>query len=202
MGERLGVFGGTFDPPHVAHAIVVQDVFERLELDRLLVMPAGRPPHREPVLPAPVRHALVTELFRGVPGIEVSDLELRRPGPSYTVETLAEVRARWSPEALYCVIGTDQLRTIRSWHRHRELPELARIAVVRRAGEEAEAEGRACEEETESPIPVVPVAVTRVELSGTRIRARLREGRSIRYLVPECIRERVKAAWAEHGSAR
>lgn len=189
-GERLGMLGGTFDPPHVGHAIVAQDVLEVLELDRLLVVPAARPPHREARLPAELRYELVRDLFRGTPGIEASDLELRREGPSYTVDTLEALRREMTPAELYLVIGSDQLAVIRTWHRWRELPDLARIAVLARPGHEPphEADG--------SLLPYVEVEVTRVEISSTRIRKRLDAGRSVRFLVPERIRERVERAWA------
>lgn len=190
-GERLGVLGGTFDPPHVGHAIVAQEVVEALDLDRLLVVPAGIPPHREACFPATLRWELVRDLFEGAPAIEVSDLELRREGPSYTVDTLARVRRARDPRELYLVIGSDQLRVIETWHRWRELPDLARIAVVARAGREEplEAAGRS--------LPYVTVEVTRVDVSSTRIRERLAAGRSVRFLVPERIRPRVEDAWAE-----
>lgn len=190
MGGRIGVLGGTFDPPHVGHAIVAQDVVEGLELDRLLVVPAARPPHREPCLPARLRLELVRDLFDGVPEIEVSDLELRRQGPSYTVDTLAEIRRRRNPETLYLVIGADQLRVIETWHRHRELAELARVAVMDRPGlaEPVEPSGGA--------LPHVAVDVTRVDVSSTRIRERLERGLTVRFLVPEAIRARVEEAWA------
>lgn len=192
-GGRIGVLGGTFDPPHVGHAIVAQDVLEALELDRLLVVPAGRPPHREAHLPAKLRFELVRDLFRGAPGIEVSDVELRRDGPSYTVDTLVQLRRELSPDELYLVIGSDQLGLIRTWHRWRELPELARIAVVARPGREEPLEASG------ASLTYIGVEVTRVDVSSTRVRERLAAGRSVRFLVPEPIRERVERAWAAAG---
>jgi nicotinate-nucleotide adenylyltransferase len=118
-GELLAVLGGTFDPPHVGHAIIAQDLIEELELDRLLLVPSADPPHRTAVLPAEERLALVTRLFASAPEIEVSDLELRRSGPSHTVDTLDEIRRARSPRRLYCVIGADQLRVIDTWHDYR-----------------------------------------------------------------------------------
>lgn len=192
-GGRIGVLGGTFDPPHVGHAIVAQDVLEALDLDLVLVVPAARPPHREVRLAARTRYELVRDLFAGASRIEASDLELRRQGLSYTVDTLAEVRRERMPEELYLVIGSDQLRVIETWHRWRELPDLARIAVMTRAGDEEATEDRG------RSLPHIAVEVTRVDVSGTRIRERLDAGRSVRFLVPEPIRARVEEAWAAHG---
>ncbi|MEE9578901.1 MAG: nicotinate-nucleotide adenylyltransferase [Gemmatimonadota bacterium] len=193
MGGRLGMLGGTFDPPHVGHLIVAQDVLEGLALDRLLIIPAGDPPHRAAVLPAEVRLELVSQAFGGNPCFEVCRIEVDRTGPSFTVDTLRWIRRTMAPEELYCVIGVDQLRLIDSWSRYEEIPEIARLAVMARDGEAPPAD--------DVPVPFETVAVTRVDISGSAIRGRLREGRSIRHLVPERIRERVEVEWARVGNA-
>lgn len=186
-GERIGMLGGTFDPVHIGHAIVARDVLEALELDRLLVVPAARPPHREAVFPAELRLAWARAVFHGAPGLEVSDLELRRDGPSYTVDTLARLREARRPGELHLVIGADQLRLLPTWHRYERLAELARIVVMERAGESLP--------EGEATLPYQGVEVTRIDLSSTRVRERLRANRPIRFLVPEPIREEVEEAW-------
>jgi len=191
VGVRLGVLGGTYDPPHVGHLIVAQDILEGLALDRLLIVPAGDPPHRAAVLPAEVRLELVSQAFGGNPCFEVCRIELDRTGPSFTVDTLRWIRLTMAPEELYCVIGADQLRVIDTWSRYEEIPEIARLAVMARDGEAPSADA--------IPVPFENVAVTRVDVSGSGIRDRLREGRSIRYLVPERIRERVEVEWARVG---
>ena len=191
--ERLGMLGGTFDPPHIGHAIVGQDVLERLGLDRLLLVPAGIPPHREHVLPADVRLDLVGRMVEDREGLEVSDVEVRRDGPSYTVDTLEALRGALEPDQLVCVIGADQFEVIDTWYEHQRLPALAELAVMSRDGTVPAASSQT------GSIPYITVDVTRVDISGTRIRRRLRAGRSIRYLVPESIREAVERAWLEHG---
>lgn len=188
VGGRLGMLGGTYDPPHVGHLIVAQDVLEELALDRLLIIPAGDPPHRAALLPTEVRLELVSQAFGGNPGFEVSRIEVDRTGPSFTVDTLRWIRRTMSPEELFCVIGVDQLRVIDTWSRYEEIPEIARLAVMARDGEAPPA--------ADVPVRFENVAVTRVDVSGSEIRDRLREGRSIRYLVPERIRDRVEVEWA------
>lgn len=182
------MLGGTYDPPHVGHLIVAQDVLEQLALDRLLIIPAGDPPHRTARLPTEVRLELVSQAFDGDPRFEVSRIEVDRTGPSFTVDTLRWIRRTMAPEELFCVIGVDQLRVIDTWSRYEEIPEVAHLAVMARDGETPPA--------ADVPVRFENVVVTRVDISGSEIRDRLREGRSIRYLVPERIRERVEVEWA------
>lgn len=189
MGLRLGVLGGTFDPIHVGHQIVAQDAVEGLDLDRLLVVPAGQPPHREATQPAGRRLRLARGAFEGDRRVEVTDLEVERPGPSYTVDTLEELLELRSPSELFCVIGADQLREFDSWRRPERIAEIARLTVMNRGDEE--------------PRPPPPLAdldyrsldVTRIELSSTLIRDRIEAGRPVRYLVPEAVREEIEEAY-------
>lgn len=190
MGGRLGLLGGTFDPVHVGHRVVAQDVVEELRLDRLLVVPAGRPPHREAVFAPRDRLAWTRAAFDGDDRIEVDDLELRRPGPSYTVETVERIREERDPDRLFCVIGVDQLEEIESWRAPGRIARLSTLAVMNREGEDPEAL------RDEVPVPYETVAVTRIDLSSTRVRERLSEGRGVRYLVPEGVRRQVEEAWS------
>ncbi|MFQ5889769.1 MAG: nicotinate-nucleotide adenylyltransferase [Gemmatimonadota bacterium] len=191
MYGPLGMFGGAFDPPHLGHLIVARDVLERLRLDRLLIVPTARPPHREVILPAEDRLRLVRKACAGEPGFEVCDAEFHRSGPSYTVDTLAWIRATYAPAELYCIIGGDQFRLFSSWHRHDRILQLATMVVMTRAGDEPLG--------SEARIPHVAVEVTRVDLSSTRIRERLVHGRSIRYLVPDAILGDVEGLWRKRG---
>ena len=186
MPGRIGIFGGTFDPPHIGHLVVTQDALERLDLDRLIVMPAGRPPHREPVLDADTRLELVRRAFEGDERIHVSDVELRREGPSWTVDTLEWAHHELNPETLFLIVGADQLRSFRGWREPERILSLARLAVMTRPGGELKG----------TDVPHEVIEVTRVDLSSTRIRSRLEEGRSIRYMVPERLRPEVERAWS------
>ena len=132
MGGRLAMLGGTYDPPHVGHLIVAQDILEGLELDRLLIIPAGDPPHRAAILPTEVRFDLVSQAFGDNSSFEVCREEVDRAGPSFTVDTLQWIRRTLGPAELYCVIGADQLRVIDTWSRYEDIPRLARLAVMAR----------------------------------------------------------------------
>jgi len=188
--RRIGVFGGVFDPPHLGHLVVAQDLIERLDLDLLLIVPSARPPHREAVLGAEERLSLARTAFGGDPRIGVSDIELRRPGPSWTVDTLEEIQKLWEPDELLLVIGVDQYRNFDSWRDPERILELADLAVMPRDGELPRKDPR---------YPFVAAPVTRVDVSSTRVRDRLSEGLTVRYLVPESIRERLEEIWSERG---
>lgn len=195
MGATLGLLGGTFDPVHVGHLVVAQDVVEALELDRLLVVPAGRPPHRDADFAARDRMTWTRAAFGDDPRVEVSDVELRRSGPSYTVDTLEQIREERSPGRLYCVIGIDQLETFGSWRAPGRIVRLSTLAVMSRRGEDPGAL------RAEAEVPFETVEVTRVDVSSSRVRRRLAEGRGARYLVPEPVRRDVEDAAGEALSA-
>jgi nicotinate-nucleotide adenylyltransferase len=185
------MFGGTFDPPHVGHRIVAADVLEALDLERLLVVPALRPPHRSAVLAADVRLELTRRAFAGDARIEVSDLEYRREEPSYTVDTLEHIRMARPDARLFLVIGRDQYEGLSQWRQPERIVELADLAVMRRDGRAPTPDPR---------YPFRAVDVTRIDLSSTEVRRRLARGRSVRYLVPDAILNDVTRAWAERMS--
>ena len=174
---RLGVFGGTFDPPHIGHLIVAQDARRALGLDRVVFVPASIPPHKrtDSITPPGTRLAMVRAAIAGDTGFEVDDLELRREGPSWTVETLRSLRSRLPDAELILLIGSDQYAEFESWREPGEIRRLARLAVLTREGG------------ADQPDDVDTVAVTRIDVSSTGIRARAAAGEPIRYLVPNAV---------------
>jgi nicotinate-nucleotide adenylyltransferase len=177
---RIGIFGGTFDPPHIGHLIVAQDAWAALGLDRVVFMPAAVPPHKADlaITPAALRLEMIRAAVAGDPRFEVSDLELRRAGPSYTVDTLRELRARDPEVALFFLLGVDQFRDLHLWREPEELARLATLVVVSRGGEAVT---------TKPGLPHRLLEVTRIDLSATALRARVAAGEPIRYLVPEAV---------------
>jgi nicotinate-nucleotide adenylyltransferase len=179
---RLAVYGGTFDPPHLGHLVVAGDVHFRLGVDRVVFVPAADPPHKRGQVSAPaeLRLAMVRAAVRGDPRFEVDDIELHRPGPSYTVDTLREFRRREPDAELFFLIGADALRDLPAWREPEEVARLATLVMLARGGE------------TEVPDPRFPVRrvpVTRVDVAATEVRRRVAAGEPIRYLVPEAVRE-------------
>lgn len=176
---RLGVYGGAFDPPHLGHLVAASDACDVLGLHRLLWIPSAVHPLKAVRTAADVRLEMVRAAVQGDPRFAADDLELRRTGPSYTVDTLRELRAREPEAELFFLTGADNLADLPRWREPDEIARLATLAVVSRAGDTLPAH---------TPYPAVAVAVTRVDVSSTEIRRRVAAGLSIRYLVPEAVR--------------
>ena len=183
---KVGIFGGTFDPPHVGHLIAAQDALDALSLDAVVFIPARVPPHKQhaDVTDADVRLRMIQAATESDTRFEVSDLELRRTGPSYTIETLRELRKKRPGDDFFLLLGVDQVQEFSTWREPAEVLKHARLAMLARGGvESAEA----------SDIVHQTVAVTRVDVSSTLVRERVAAGRTVRYLVPEKV-EKIIAA--------
>ena len=187
---RIGIFGGTFDPPHVGHLIAAQDVLQSIPLDKVLFIPALVPPHkqRRPVSAADVRLRMIRAATHGDARFEVSDVELKRTGPSYTADTLRQLHGR---DELFLLIGVDQVREFSTWREPHEIQRLAQLVMMTRSG---------IEEPPESGIVQRTVSVTRIDISSTLIRQRVAAGRPIRYLVPSAVEEIIVAERLYSGS--
>lgn len=185
--ERLGVFGGTFDPPHVGHARVAADVADALGLERVLWIPAGVPPHKpeRDVSPADVRLEMVGAAVRSDPRFEASAIECERPGPSYTADTLEALR-RAMPEAeLVLILGADQFADMASWREPERILRLAELAVMDREG----ASARLARPDLAGAERARFVPVRRVDVSSTLVRQQAAEGRDVTELVPPGVAE-------------
>lgn len=185
---RIGVLGGTFDPVHVGHLVTAVNVGHELDLELVLLVVANDPWQKAGTVstPASDRLAMVSAAVAGVPGLEACDLELRRGGPSYTADTIAELAVEHPGAELHLILGSDAAGGLDTWEREDEVREGVRLVVVARPGAEAA-----------RPPPGwshVVVEVPRLEVSSTDLRARVAEGRPLDWLVPggvvEVIRER------------
>lgn len=167
----------------MGHLVVAQDIVESLELDRLLFIPAGNPPHKldRILAPAPLRLQMVRALVAGDERFGVSEVELSRSGPSYTVDTLRHYRELHPDGELFFIMGADQAALLDTWQEPRVVAELATLVVMARKGADIPSKG------------FVSAPVTRVDISSSDIRARIREGRAIRYLVPEAVEKIIES---------
>jgi len=181
MAQRIrGLFGGTFDPPHLGHVAAARAAVASLGLDELVVTVA-RDPQLKPDTPtarAEARYEMARAAFEGLDKVRVSDIELRRDGPTYTVDTVTELLDEDPGATLLLVVGADAARTLASWHRAGELAGLVTVAVVPRPGPSAAAP---------PGFRVVEVAMEPVDLSSTGIRAALGRGEDPAGLVPEGV---------------
>lgn len=177
---RIGVFGGTFDPPHTGHLLAASDAFDALRLDKLLFIPAAGQPLKSAIVAPPAdRLAMVERLVAGDPRFVADPIEIERGGLSFTVDTLRALHARWKSDsslALVLLLGADAADTLPQWREPAEVAALAEVVVLSRTGSggSAAAQGRA-------------IHTRRVDVSSTEIRARVAAGQSIRGFVPEAV---------------
>jgi len=183
---RVGLLGGSFDPIHHGHLIMARAAKEELGLDQILVIPAHCSPHKPGARNAsgPDRLAMVQLAVEGEPGFAVSDLELRRPPPSYTVETLHQLRENHPTTEFVLLLGRDNVEKFDTWREPATISQLARIAVLERA--------------SGSPPHSWPVVRRLVDISSTEIRTRVARGQSIRYLTPDRVCDYIR----QHGLYR
>lgn len=196
----IGIYGGTFDPIHYGHLRTALEVKEALELDELRFVPCRHPPHRDTPGATPVqRLAMLRLALSGAePGFVLDTRELERDGPSYMVDTLASLRAEQPETPLCLILGMDAFRGLTQWHRWRELPELAHLAIMQRPSTEfslwdadlsACLNQRLCVDALDlrgKPAGLVHfVTVSQLAISATEIRALIRAGHSPRYLLPD-----------------
>jgi len=178
---RLGLFGGRFDPPHIGHLLAAQGALEVLKLDELWFVPAKTPPHKPAVASAEQRAQMLALATRSNPVFQVSRLELRRNGPSYTFDTVLETKKLRPHDELFFITGVDAYADIASWHRARELVETVHMVAVARPGYTL----RSLEPMFRQRVQTLKTRLC--EVSSTEIRSRLNRSQSVRYLVPELV---------------
>jgi nicotinate-nucleotide adenylyltransferase len=183
---KLGVMGGTFDPIHLGHLRAAELAREALQLDRILFVPTGVPPHRDPPCSSAFdRYAMVCLATHAHPSFAVSDVELVGPGPHFTVDTLARLARTHEGATFHLILGSDAFREIETWRDHERLRAICRLAVVARPGS------------TDAlPLPGADCWATGIPgdslpISATLVRRLVAEGRSVRYLVPQSVADHI-----------
>lgn len=182
---KIGILGGTFNPIHIGHLILGEEALWKLKLDKVTFVPAYLPPHKEQegIIDAEHRFKMVSLAIEGNPKFEVSRIEIDAKEKSYSVDTIKRFKQQYGAEAeIFFIAGSDSLKELFSWKEVNEIFALSKFIVAKRPGYPIE----------ELPQHVQAVVITEIEISSSDIRKRLKEGRSIRYLVPESVREYIK----------
>lgn len=196
---RIGVLGGTFDPPHYGHLILGEQARDQLALRRVLWVPAADPPHKQERHISAVSHRLrmLALALADNPTFEMSKVDVERPGPQYTVDMLDLLQARYPSAELVFLIGGDSLRDILTWHEPEAIVACAQMGVMGRPGVNYDLDSLAkALPDLESRVAFIETPL--IEISGHDIRRRVREKRTIRYLLPY----RVQTYIYEHGLYR
>jgi nicotinate-nucleotide adenylyltransferase len=189
---RLGIFGGTFDPIHVGHLILAEQCREACQLDRVLFIPAGQPPHKteRQITAGKQRLEMVELAIAGQTAFEASPIEIKREGPSFSVLTLSELASKNPGAELFFLMGSDSLADLPSWYQPAHIASLATLVVATRPGSVqpdvkplVDVIGRPATVQILEHVVEIPL----VEISSTDIRARVAAGRSIHYLVPRSV---------------
>jgi nicotinate-nucleotide adenylyltransferase len=175
--NKIAIYGGTFDPVHHAHLILARQAIETLGLDKVILVPAAISPLKKaaPVASGEVRLAMLQAAVKGEPEFEVNECELLRPPPSYTIDTVEDIRRRECGAAIYCLIGEDNVEQLPRWHRFAELEKIVRFVVLDRSGKQ--------------PSHSYQLIHRRIDISATEIRRRVAQNESIRYLLPDSVEE-------------
>lgn len=186
--ERIGIFGGTFDPPHMGHLAIALEVGHALSLDRVLLVVAGDPwqksAHRS-ITPAADRLVMVEAAVDGAAGVDVSDIEVRRSGPSYLADTLADLAAASPGDELFMIVGSDAAQGLDTWKHPDDVRDRAITVVVDRWGREG---GR-----PPAGWPYLVVDVPALDVSSSELRRRVAAGEPIRGLVPKMVADIIEA---------
>jgi len=176
---RIGILGGTFNPIHIGHLILAEEVREKLKLDKIIFVPAYLPPHKDnsDIASWRVRLAMVKLAIKGNRYFAVSDSEIKRDGRSYTIDTLKEFKKIYPQDELYFIIGSDLLKYLDEWKDLDEIIQMVRFIAATRPGYPLE--------KIPSHISTIPIRA--VDISGFEIRKAIKENKSFRYLVPDVV---------------
>ncbi len=210
---RIGVLGGSFNPIHLGHLLLADELREALALEQVRFVPARRPPHKPEhgLAPAEHRYAMTQLAVRGNPYFAVSDLELNRPGPSYTVDTLAAFGRETEPATFFLLLGSEIFLDFLSWKEPQRVATLARLVVVPRTGSGFDPDALQAQKvlhelgqerwirvslalsDPEPPRGIFLASMTSLPISASGLRRRAREGRSLRYRVPAAVADYIAA---------
>lgn len=186
--QRIGVFGGTFDPIHTGHLVATEQIREKLDLEKILFIPCWIQPFKQKnkITSAADRLFMTKLAIQGNSYFQVSDIEIKRKKVSYTVETLRELKRKYKNKQLYLILGSDNIRAIKKWYKPEEIFQLAKVVFVTRPGINQALS-------LKLPENSIRLAINGVNISSTQIREKVKKGESIKYLVPERVEKFIRA---------
>lgn len=176
---KIGILGGTFNPIHIGHLILAEEAREKLNLERIIFIPAYLPPHKDnsDIAPPSDRYKMIKLAIIANRNFLVSDIEIRRDGRSYTIDTIRELKKMYPPDELYFITGSDLLKYLDEWKDLHEIIKMVNFVVATRPGYPLE----------KIPSYIQTVAIRAVDVSAFQIRQAIKENRSFRYLVPDLV---------------
>lgn len=178
---RIGILGGTFDPIHIGHLILAEETRGILRLDKVIFVPTYITPHKKSkqITAAGERYAMVSLAIKSNPFFEVSDIELKRQGVSYSIETVREIKTAFPQSAIYFIAGSDSLRELASWKEAGLLTRMSKLVIAKRPGYP-----------WQKTLPNTRIIeINAFNISSTQLRRRMKNGQSVHYLIPEAVRE-------------
>ncbi|MFC3039125.1 nicotinate-nucleotide adenylyltransferase [Virgibacillus xinjiangensis] len=180
--KRVGILGGTFDPPHIGHLIIAEEVRISLGLEEVWFIPSYTPPHKNEAKSSPEhRKNMLSRAISGNNSFKMETLEIERSGKSYTIDTMQELGRRYPQTEFFFIIGADMVEYLPNWHRIDELIHMVTFAGTKRKGYRLD-----------SPYPVKEVEVPIIDVSSTFIRERIKEGKTVNYFIPESVYAYIK----------
>jgi nicotinate-nucleotide adenylyltransferase len=178
---RIGILGGTFNPPHLGHLVLAEEVREKLNLDKIFFIPTNIPPHKEEeIISSLHRFNMVKLAIKGNPYFEVLDSEIKRGGISFTIDTVRELKRKFPYDEFYLIVGSDLVSTFSTWKEFDELKKMVKIVVAERENHPFKSKD------------FIIVNITQIDISSSQIRKMIKEKRSVRYLVREKVFKYIK----------
>lgn len=192
--KNIGIMGGTFNPIHIGHLIAAQEVLKRMNMDRIIFIPTGNPPHKKKgeVIPSSDRYEMVKLAVKRNEGFEVSDIEIKRAGQTYTYDTLKELHNIYYETQFYFIIGFDTLKEIDTWKKVNDVCNMTNFIVVNRGNTTKEIKEEILFKEKKYGCEFILVEIPDIDVSSTDIRDRIKNNKSIKYLVTDDVEEYIK----------
>ncbi len=199
--KKIGIFGGTFNPIHMGHLIMANEVCKHHHLSKIIFMPTYIPPHKyvDDLVAAQYRYEMIKAAISGKSTLKVSGIEIKREGKSYTIDTILEILKRYGEDCeIYLIMGADSLNELELWKEIKKLSQLCHFVIVNRPGFKTEASARLLEivgSTSLLDLERLRIEINPVDISSTNIRKRVNDGDEIEGLVPKCVEAYIK----EHG---